>query len=298
MNTLPNPNALAAQYRPVKVKDADLLNFAVKPLHHAAQFIALAGKAYLAHEEDDSHTNMAWDASRNAYVGRPISGNTVFSVSLRSDDLTLEILDKNENKAVSQFALDGLKKEDALEWLRGEVAKRGLDPELLRWDLHYDIPDYEFDHGKAYYLPDAVALQDLAAYRSDANIILGNIALRFQGASEVRVWPHHFDSGIFIPYETDEEGNVSKGIYAGWNIADEHVPEPYYYITFYPWDHVKAIGLPGLLSKGYWHTEGFYGIFLKSTVLAAIPSETEQLYQIREFFNEGLDKAIRVMKTA
>jgi len=294
MAKLLNVNTLAPGYKAVGISDPEVLNKAVRPFHHAAQFIAMAGKAYLAHMEDDSHINMSWDSQRKAYTGRPVTGSGIFSLALDTNDFSMALAD-NGAEEWTRLPLAGKTREEVLAWLQSEVEKRGLDPALLKWDLHYDIPEYEYDKGKPYEMPETDARNDLAAYRSNANIILGNIALRFKDSSEVRIWPHHFDSGIFIPYAKDEEGNVTKGIYAGWNIADEHVPEPYFYITFYPWDHARPLQLPGLLSKGYWHTEGFYGIFLKSTVLASIPSAKEQLYQLREFFDEGIDKAIRIM---
>lgn len=297
MANLLNANTLAPRYKAVSIKDPEVLNEAIRPFHHAAQYIAMAGKAYLAHMDDDSHTNMAWDGKKNAYTGRPITGSSIFYLALETNDFTLALADAGKEEW-PRLPLHGKTREEVLAWLQSEVEKRGLNPELLKWDLHYEIPHYEYDDGKPYAIPEKEVQNDLAAYRSNANIILGNIGLRFKDSSEVRIWPHHFDSGLFIPYGKDQEGNVTKGIYAGWNIADEHVPEPYFYITFYPWDHVRPVQLPGLLSKGHWHTNGFYGIFLKSTVLASIPSAKEQFYQLREFFDEGIDKAIRIMNMA
>ena len=66
--------------------------------------------------------------------------------------------------------------------------------------------------------------------------------------SEVRIWPHHFDTGIYL------EVNSKLGIGFGWAMADKMIDQPYFYFTPY--------GLNGhkLLTEnledpehGFWH---------------------------------------------
>lgn len=291
-----NLYAINQGYRKVTVADKRQLNQALGQLHHATQFVAMAGKAFLSHLDDDSHNNMFWDANHNAQVGRTIRGKQNFNVALLIKDFALAFID-NDNEIVDHQPLDGMTMTQTMEWMKAKLEEQGKDINLYKWDLHYDIPVYPYDE-QPYQKPADEVLSDIAAYRTNANAILGNIAMKFDGASEVRIWPHHYDTGIYIPYEKDDDGKDTKGIFAGWNMADEHVDEPYYYITFFPYKQVKLHQLPALISKGYWHTKAFLGVFMKSTKLASIDNPKEQLHQCKEFFEEGVDKAIRIIKLA
>ena len=88
----------------------------------------------------------------------------------------------------------------------------------------------------------------------------------------VVLWPHHFDvaflwfSGRLIPdgdpmdaENSDEQMNI------GFLFGDDSIPEPYFYITAFPWqESFKDTALP---QGAYWNKEGFNGAILPWSVL-------------------------------
>ena len=60
---------------------------------HAAQFIALVGKHLIPQREDDSNTNLQYQAAGERFVGNKIPGG--FRIALHLPELKLQILDVN-----------------------------------------------------------------------------------------------------------------------------------------------------------------------------------------------------------
>lgn len=85
--------------------------------------------------------------------------------------------------------------------------------------------------------------------------------------SPIQLWPHHFDvSMLWLPGEKipgqdpEDEENSDKQMNFGFTLGDAGIPEPYFYITAYPWpDAFPDLQLP---AGARWHTEGFNGAVL------------------------------------
>jgi hypothetical protein len=98
----------------------------------------------------------------------------------------------------------------------------------------------------------------------------------------VQLWPHHFDlallwfSGRKVPGvdPTDEE-SADEQMNFGFSTGDEGIPEPYFYITVYPWQaDITAAALP---AGAVWYTESWKGALLKYGSLVGVDRPEEKL---------------------
>jgi hypothetical protein len=85
--------------------------------------------------------------------------------------------------------------------------------------------------------------------------------------SPIQLWPHHFDlSMLWLPgdkvpdRDLSDEDHADKQVNFGFTFGDEGIPEPYFYITAYPFpEALPAIPLP---PGATWQSEGFSGVVL------------------------------------
>lgn len=78
----------------------------------------------------------------------------------------------------------------------------------------------------------------------------------------ILLYPHHFDlSLVWFPYDDERQLAI------GWSTGDEHIAEPYIYLTAYP--EPAGFTTLALPAGAYWQTEGFSGAILPYAVLQA-----------------------------
>ncbi len=118
------------------------LSDALLQQHHAAQFIALAGRHLIPKEADDSNTNMQYLPDREWLIGNEIPGGMRIALSLA--DLKLILLDKNNHRR-SELILAGRSKQQVFEQLKQNLSDLGLDVSKFTNELHYTLPDHELD---------------------------------------------------------------------------------------------------------------------------------------------------------
>jgi hypothetical protein len=281
------PTNLKSKWQFIQYKRMRRLNEAIEEMHHAAQFIAMAGNSYLKHEADDSHTNMVWSHKHKGLFGKWIIGNQTFRLGLITKDFDLSIEDENE-EIISGINLSGYTPDIIENWLKIKLKDLGLDPEKLNLKRHYQIPDYKLDHGMPYGFITKGILKEITKYRFNSDLILNALGDRFEYASSVNTWPHHFDTGIYIPLEKNKKGEVIRSFSAGWAIADEFINEPYYYITYWPNESIDKKNLPALQSKGFWQTKYFFGLILPISLINHEQNTEDQFDIVKAYFDEGV----------
>lgn len=86
-------------------------------------------------------------------------------------------------------------------------------------------------------------------------------------SSPVQLWPHHFDlslvwfSGRQVPgQEPANEAEADEQMAFGFSTGDAGIPDPYFYITAYPWP--AGLLTETLPAGAQWHTEGWQGAVL------------------------------------
>lgn len=85
--------------------------------------------------------------------------------------------------------------------------------------------------------------------------------------SPIQLWPHHFDlSMLWLPgdkvpdRDLSDEDHADKQMNFGFTFGDEGIPEPYFYITAYPFP--EALPATSLPPGATWQSEGFSGVVL------------------------------------
>lgn len=152
--------------------------------------------------------------------------------------------------------------------------------------LHYELP--ENYPGKDFcFHADEVSLTENANYRFNANLILSDFADQYNLLKEVKIWPHHFDTGFFIGLENNEKGELIKSVGLGFAIPDSMIDEPYYYLSFWSSDGDFKPSKTEL-NFGKWMMPNWNGAILTISEINSALSADEQKHIVTEFFKEGI----------
>ena len=240
-------------------------------MYLAAQYLAAAGISFLEKKADDSHTNLEFVTGNASLNSRPLNKAGEI-LSLNFERFTLEWKRNGSNRA---FKLDGNTHGLILQWIREQAGKSGM-MQHYNYDFHYDLP-YKITDDFTFKLLDANRLSELTHLRILAQLVLEKFLSTNELNSEIRVWPHHFDTGIYT--QLDACPNTSIG--AGLAIPDNVVNEHYFYLSGY--NDNAAISTKDLkaLSNGHWHNNGFTG--------AVLPAKGATLQTGLDFLEEALD---------
>ena len=106
--------------------------------------------------------------------------------------------------------------------------------------------------------------------------------------SEINIWPHHFDTGVFYPV-TVVNNETTQSIGAGFAMADTMINEPYFYL--YGWTKDGKIEYKEAtdLEAGKWLTEGWQGAVLRT-------SEFNTIKEVNSFFEASYQFLINQLK--
>ncbi len=262
-------------WRPLRVELATTLVDARLQLHHAAQLATALGISYLPKKADDSHTNLAWVDALSALVSNPVPATDTVRVGVSLAPFALLILVNDAPRA--NLSLDGRTIAEAAEWVRDHLRAVGLDATKYTLAKHYTIPEHAVDRGAAFDASNADAFGQLAAWYSDASIILEEFVARMPRADPVRCWPHHFDIATVIALGSEKTVNL------GMEPGDIYYNEPYYYASTFP--RLRAeLARPPLAGNGDWHTHEWIGAVLPATRLG----QSQQRGQIEAFVDSAL----------
>ena len=237
----------------------------------AAQYLAAAGISFLEAKEDDSHTNLGFSEKAGCLSSRPLNtrGDTLL-FSYR--DFSLQWQQEN---TLQNFVLDGKSHESVLDWIRARTRKAGFK-EIYTYSFHYDFI-YEVEDRFTFELRDEKRLHDLEALRSKAQAALREFLLKENLFSEIRIWPHHFDTGAYTRLPGEQEFAVGLGLAVPDTICDDH----YFYISGYKGGMAIDCTNFKALSRGEWKHNGFNGAVLPAT------SASEELTM--QFLHEAMD---------
>jgi len=243
-------------------------------LHHAAQLVAAMGISYLPKAADDSHTNMEWIADA---LASNVVGKRPFRLGVRASPFALVVIGGDAELAA--YSLHGRTINDAATWVRGEVAKLGLDPVRYTLEKHYTIPPHLVARGVAFDTREAAAFEQLQRWYDDADSVLRTVAEERAG-SPVRCWPHHFDIATLLTIAPGQ--TIGIGLEPG----DAYYDEPYWYVNRYP--APPAPPTATLDGDGVWHSHEWIGAVLPGSRLSR-----EQQHQVKAF----IDSAVRALSS-
>lgn len=250
-------------------------------LHQAAQIIALTGTNVQAPLPDESQNTLVYDSSKRMLLGRSFRlSDHDYSTGIALPSFELVLLDENL-LIINRISLEGKKKSSVLSQWSDWLVDVGFS-EHINLKLNYVLPTTSAYEADNYGSLSNEFVNSWHKVRSMANISLKNLNNLVDFESEVNIWPHHFDTGVYYPLKTvDNEVVASVG--AGLAIADSMTNEPYFYIYGYKkntdinYKHVPA------LNAGYWLTDDWQGAVLPVSEL----TDTEASSQIDMFFKQS-----------
>lgn len=195
-----------------------------KKLHFLSQIIAKANRSYVPTKPDDSHTNLYYDTLAGRIVGRWINnGKDQLLLTLNLATLELEWLNSHR-KPLMTIGMLGKTMSQVEDEMDPRLGELGLQPQGFKDPLHFDIPEYPFANEPITAI-DRLHLDAWMDFRQLANrlsyLVLGDIQI----VGEVRIWPHHFDTGTYV------EIGDKLGLGFGLAMKDEMVEEPYFYMA-------------------------------------------------------------------
>lgn len=225
-------------------------------IHQLCQTIAKVNRTFVAKQEDDSHTNLYFDDLDARIVGRQVEtkiGSLVFSLNLHS--YGFEWLDIGKN-TIQSFDIVGKTIAEFEEEISSKLSDLSLDRKGFKDDLHFEITDYKFKND-GFHFPEEDEIEEWMAYRSMANQVCALLAGFANNNAEIRIWPHHFDTGIYFELPN------GTGISFGFAMSDNVLNAPYLYMSAFPKngavDHKNAPEI----GAGKWHiSEDFTGAVL------------------------------------
>ena len=196
-------------------------------LHLLCQIIGKANRTFLPEEADESHTNLYFDSLGNKILGRWMqaeTGNVLVSLDLST--LNFEVLASNRKKILTLPSIGKTMEEIEIEFEK-LLPEAGLDPEGFRAPLPRAIPAYPF-RKKPLEAMETQALDQWKYFRNLANQSSNKFLGYAQAESEVRIWPEHFDTGVYFEYD----GKIGMGF--GLAMEDSMAGAPYFYMAGYP----------------------------------------------------------------
>ncbi len=282
-------------WQPLGNKKVDKLTETAIIQHKAIQLIALAGKYLISQEPDDGNISLQWIPKQNFFVGKLIQANPVICFGL--DIINFDLVLFNEGiDALSVFNLINRTESEAFEWMKSQLSKFGLDKKSLGNKMNYSIKAFENKENIIYKPPEYKSTIEWAKLRTNANMLLEFISEDFEFASEIRIWPHHFDSQVFIPLNFNNRKEITKSIRIGLSITDNIINEPYFYVDhFCKKKEMNYSKLIDFSDAGKWYINGWKGAALKYTEIIKKDNIDEQVTACTVFFKEAIDSILNMI---
>lgn len=221
-------------------------------MHLAAQYLATAAISFINAKEDDSHTNMGFDPESGHMYSRSFGMDSYF-LSLSYVDFSLNF---HNQARLTKYDLNGKSHKDIVSWINQRCSELNITPEY-KYDLHYELP-YPIDDEFIFELIDQGEMAYLLEIRRLSFHVFSNFIKDNNLNSEIRIWPHHFDTGVFFTPDKVKSINIGMGL----AIPDDLINDHYYYASGY--DENGPISTLNFkpLHQGKWIDNGFKGAVL------------------------------------
>ena len=195
-------------------------------IHQLSQVIAKVNRSFVLKNPNDSHTNLFFDPVSHRIYGRWIdAGDKKIIFALNLKGFAFEWLD--DKRQVTQSIDIQSKTISNMEYaVEQSLSDMGLKKEGFRDKLHYDIPVYPLlkEPFESFALK---SRENWEYHRKIANRACSDLLGYLQVEGEIRIWPHHFDTGIYV------EPGTSTGLGFGLAMEDSMVGGPYFYFSGY-----------------------------------------------------------------
>ena len=246
-------------------------------LHYKAQHLAALNNSFLPILKDDSQSNLGWNVQRESIESRRLSNGSFLELRYRTFAFVF-----HGQGFKADLPIAGRKDIDIELWIKEQLVKDGLDAGPFPAKLSYKLSNFEVQIDKWTAKLKANSKQ-LATWRNLAQNSGEKFRDFYSHHSELRIWPHHFDTGMLI----DLGDTYNKGAGIGYAIKDAVCQSPYFYV--YAWgngviDHETLKPL----TKGQWHNGDW-----KGAVLPAEADLTEE--DVFQFYLEATNTYVEVI---
>ncbi|WP_297705196.1 hypothetical protein [uncultured Eudoraea sp.] len=236
----------------LNIKDNSVME---KMMYLLAQYLAAAGISFLEKKDDDSHSNLGFSIENSSMYSRPLNENgDTLSVSYKKFSL-----EWNSNDVSTSLRLDGTTHAEILKWIEKIAAKAAIKVPYT-YSFHYDFP-YQIKDNFVFKLLDPKRLRELLNLRILAQSVLEAFLQDQNLNSEIRIWPHHFDTGAYAIFNDMTGDAIGLGLAVPDTVCRDH----YLYISGYKGHEVIDTSGFKPLSLGSWGINGFNGAILPAT---------------------------------
>lgn len=252
-------------------------------VHLLSQIIAKFNRTYVAEKEDDSHTNLDFDPLGHRLYGRwADTGQGRIIPAFNLEAFQFEFMDDDRNVA-EVFPAAGVTADKLEETIEQFLPSKGLKKEGFRDKLHFEIPEYSFADS-ALKKPSETERENWENVRSMANEACTLLLGYLQEEGEIRIWPHHFDTGVYA------EPNRKTGLGFGLAMKDSMVGDAYFYYSMYRPDGADSeySNVPALEAGRWIITEKW-----KGAVLPMSDFEKDGLLTVKGFIRQVSDGYLR-----
>ncbi len=243
---------------PSKLADARL------SVHWASQLPAAVAAAVLPHRDDYAHTNLGWDSATGALLSRALGEERAVYAGLRVRDLSWVVVENGE--VVASLDADGKTLAQGQAWFAesvGKVSGTGIPSFPL---FEHDMPAAAVEGGGVFDAKGQAAERaELALWIANAHFVLERFVRDDGAASQVRLWPHHFDLASLITLVQHEDAEQAKSVNVGFSFGDGSFDQPYAYVS--PWPYPTDRNETPALVHGAWQTDGFFAAVATGEVL-------------------------------
>jgi len=226
----------------------------INQIHIAVQYLAVAGISFLDKKDDDSHTNLGFNEDKGYIETWPLN-NQGSKIAFDYVNFALHWVDNNMIRL--SVSLDGKTHQEVRTWMESLATALGMKKRYV-YNLHYDLPYDEITDDYVFKKPSEMLLQELLQNRILAQKILQETIDSFSLDSDIRIWPHHFDTGAFSNLKSKE--GVAVGL--GMAIPDSVHADYYFYISGYKGHESLPTSGFKPLTVGFWSNEAFKGATL------------------------------------
>ncbi|MGX1930983.1 hypothetical protein [Flagellimonas sp. 2504JD4-2] len=228
----------------------------IKTTHLVAQYLAAAGISFLEPKEDDSHTSLKFNMADKSIYTYPLNiyGDTI------SFDYADFCIRWNSINNHGELNLKWCTHKKVLKWIEDRAKMSGIQKQY-KYKFHYKLPyaireDFVFE-----ITDDRGSLIRLSDIRTLGQLSLESFILNRRLVSDVRIWPHHFDSGAYVP---NLGTNKNYALSFGLAIPDKLFSSFYFYMALYDDEGHTSVETKTLepLKIGKWLDTGFKGAVL------------------------------------
>lgn len=283
-----NIDKIAKKWRRLDPLPFEEISKARELAHEAIQLLASTGISYAQKREDDSHTNCEWSSSLKAFVGNVFGEKNDICLGLNIADFKLLLLKENWT-IIEELYLKDKNLDEVLLWLKNNFEEQGLDQSKFALNKHYEIPVTTVYEGGNFLVENEQAFQELSDYFANADLILRSYISELTNATPVRCWPHHFDIATLLNVGNEKLQSIGIGLSPG----DSSNPEPYLYVTMWPYPNIEEVSFPEI-KVGNWNYEGWVGASLMVSEIIKKQDEKAQCEMVMEF----IDKSVTMIKSA